>query len=136
MSVMDMIMLLDLTSERPLYRQLHDQLVEAMALGRLGPGSALPTVRRLAAELSINLHTVRRAYQLLAEEGLISLQRHNGARVLPHPQPAEEVRTRLYQRLHATAAEGLALGLSSGELDALFRRALAAISPDSMPNRL
>lgn len=128
---MYMILLLDLTSDRPLYRQLYDQLVEAIAVGGLSSGSALPTVRRLAAELSINLHTVRRAYQLLVDQGLISLERHNGARVLPARPPSSDLRARFGRHLHRIAAEGLALGLTTGDLEGLFRLALADLSRHS-----
>ncbi|MDQ3863770.1 MAG: PLP-dependent aminotransferase family protein, partial [Actinomycetota bacterium] len=59
---------LDEASAVPLYRQLYDELREAILGGRLGPGSRLPSTRDLAAELGVSRNTVMNAFlQLLAE---------------------------------------------------------------------
>ena len=119
-----MILLMDLNSTRPRYRQIYDQVVEAVAVGRLMPGSRLPTVRRLAADLSVNLHTVRRAYGMLANAGLISLERHNGARALAMPPPTPEVSAWFSTQIRQLVAEGLARGLSPERMSALGRQAV------------
>jgi DNA-binding transcriptional MocR family regulator len=49
---------------------------------QLEPGDRLPTVRRLAEHLSINLHTVRSAYQKLEVQGLVETRRGRGMHVL------------------------------------------------------
>lgn len=126
--VMPVILLLDLNSERPLYRQIYDQLVEALALGRLLPGSHLPTVRRLAADLSVNLHTVRRAYGMLAKAGLISLERHNGARVLALPPPSPTRSDQFGAQLRRLVAEGLAGGLRPDLINQLCQQVVADLS--------
>jgi len=55
----------------PLYRQICQQLREAILSGELSEGTRLPTERALASELGINRTTVMNAYNELASEGLI-----------------------------------------------------------------
>lgn len=55
----------------PLYQQVVAQVKNAVASGAAPPGEALPSVRRLAADLRINPNTVARAYQELEREGVI-----------------------------------------------------------------
>lgn len=65
-----------------LAHQLKQQIAWLVAGGKLKPGDRLPSVRRLAQHLSINLHTVRNAYQMLEAEGLVETRPGWGTRVL------------------------------------------------------
>ncbi|MCL2248768.1 MAG: GntR family transcriptional regulator [Oscillospiraceae bacterium] len=76
-----MLMKLDFTSEVPIYRQIHDQLVMGIADGRLQAGENLPTVRALANETGVNVMTINKAYQLLKQEGHIQTDRRKGTLV-------------------------------------------------------
>jgi DNA-binding transcriptional regulator YhcF (GntR family) len=68
---------------QPIYRQLRDRAV-ALILDRvLGEGDALPSVRHVAAEYRVNPLTVLKAYQELADEGLVETRRGRGVFVLP-----------------------------------------------------
>lgn len=69
---------LDLKSGVPVYRQLIDQVLIAMASGSLRAGDQLPTVRQLAVDLSINPNTVVRAYKELEIRGMLSTQQGTG----------------------------------------------------------
>jgi GntR family transcriptional regulator len=69
---------LDLKSGVPFYRQIIDQIKTAIALGELGPGDRLPTVRQLAVDLSVNPNTVSRAYMELELTGLVETQMGSG----------------------------------------------------------
>ena len=60
----------DFRSEEPLYLQIARQIEELVGNGELNVGDQLPTVREMAAELSINFNTVARAYRLLDESEL------------------------------------------------------------------
>jgi len=77
-----MIIEIDTQSAQPIYEQLRDQVVFGIADGRLAIGEALPSVRRLAADLGINFHTVSKAYAALADEGCIAIDRRRGAVVI------------------------------------------------------
>ena len=74
-----MILRIDQGSQEPLYLQIRNQLVGAIARGELVPGDALPSVRQLAEEIGINMHTVNKAYSILKQEGYIRLDRRCGA---------------------------------------------------------
>ncbi|OWA37073.1 GntR family transcriptional regulator [Saccharibacillus sp. O16] len=114
---------LDLQSEVPLYKQLADQLVEGIASGTLSPGQPLPSVRTLAADLGINLHTVNKAYQALKQDGFLEIHRKQGVIVQPGSQPSadEAFRQRLQRDLRPLAAESVARGMSEADLLELLR---------------
>ncbi len=114
---------LDLQSEVPLYKQLADQLVEGIASGKLTPGQPLPSVRTLAADLGINLHTVNKAYQTLKQEGFLEIHRKQGVIVQPGSRPKADAafRERLQSDLRPLAAESVARGMSEEDLLELLR---------------
>jgi putative molybdopterin biosynthesis protein len=64
-----------------IYRQLADELAQAIRAGRWRPGARLPTVRALAEERGLDPNTVNRAYQLLAAEGLVEARGRQGTLV-------------------------------------------------------
>jgi GntR family transcriptional regulator len=74
-----MIIKLEMTKDTPLYEQLKQSIIEAIAGGGLQPGEQLPSVRQLAADLSVNMHTVAKAYNQLKEEGFLTVHRKKGA---------------------------------------------------------
>ena len=78
-----MIVTVDKADALPLYEQLRRQIVDGIARGELRPGDVLPSVRRLACELGINLHTVNKAYAMLRDEGHVVMRRGSGAMVAP-----------------------------------------------------
>jgi GntR family transcriptional regulator len=69
---------LDLASGVPVYRQIIDQVLLAVATGTLQGGRQLPTVRQVAVDLAINPNTVLRAYRELEIRGAISTQQGIG----------------------------------------------------------
>ena len=69
---------LDLASGVPVYRQIIDQVLLAVATGTLQGGRQLPTVRQVAVDLAINPNTVLRAYRELEIRGTISSQQGIG----------------------------------------------------------
>ncbi len=69
---------LDFRSREPIYLQIARQVEKLVRDGILRTGDQLPTVRQLAADLSINFSTVERAYHILDEKKVISTQRGRG----------------------------------------------------------
>lgn len=95
-----MLLRLDFSGDVPIYQQIRNQVVVAVASGELAPGERLPTIRALAEETGINMMTVSKAYQLLKAEGYITTGRRDGAMVrLPEggtsPETVEGLRLRL-----------------------------------------
>ena len=69
---------LDLHSGVPVYRQIIDQVLVAVATGACAGGEQLPTVRQLAVDLSINPNTVVRAYRELEIRGVLTTHQGTG----------------------------------------------------------
>lgn len=74
-----MIIEIDFNSDEAIYMQLRNQIVFGIADSTFQEGDSLPSVRQLADEIGINMHTVNKAYAVLKQEGLIQLDRRRGA---------------------------------------------------------
>lgn len=62
----------------PIFRQLHDRLVELILDGVFAEGSALPSIREISSEHRINHITVSKALQILVDDGLVEKRRGLG----------------------------------------------------------
>lgn len=71
---------------QPIYRQLRDRVIASILDGVLSEGDALPSVRTVAAEFTVNPLTVLKAYQQLVDEGLVETKRGRGMFVRPGAQ--------------------------------------------------
>ena len=74
-----MVIRIDQSDEALIYLQIRNQIIEGIARGELSPGDSLPSVRQLAADLGINLHTVNKAYAVLRDEGYVAMRGRKGA---------------------------------------------------------
>lgn len=74
--------MLDKDSETPLWRQIHDSLLEEITVGALSAGMALPPEKELAERFEVNRHTVRRALKELNASGWLRTERGKGTLVL------------------------------------------------------
>ena len=74
-----MIIKIDFESEEAIYIQLRNQIIMGIATDRIREGDSLPSVRQLAENIGINMHTVNKAYTVLKQEGYIKLDRRRGA---------------------------------------------------------
>lgn len=120
---------LDPGSPVPLYHQLAEALRYQIATGAIAPGTVLPPLRRAATEWGVNLHTVRHAYAVLAEQRLVRTQAPTGTVVLgaaPAPTGDDAVDAFVAGVLREAAES---YGLSAGELQR--RLALAAGAAES-----
>ena len=68
-----MIVEIDFNSSEAIYMQLKNQIVVAIAQDRLKQGQSLPSVRQMADDLGVNMHTVNKAYSILKQEGYLTL---------------------------------------------------------------
>jgi DNA-binding transcriptional regulator YhcF (GntR family) len=69
----------------PIYVQIRDQILAAIASGALKPGERMPTMREVAVALRIDLNTVRHAYESAQESGALTLVRAQGTYVAERP---------------------------------------------------
>ncbi len=74
-----MLIEIDFESDEAIYRQLCRQIVTGIATRSLKEGDSLPSVRDLAGEIGINMHTVNKAYSILREEGFLTVDKRHGA---------------------------------------------------------
>lgn len=74
-----MILKIDFESEEAFYVQLCNQIIRGIATDMLHEGDSLPSVRQLADDIGINMHTVNKAYAVLKQEGFLRLDRRRGA---------------------------------------------------------
>ena len=74
-----MILELDFNSEKAIYIQIKEAIIKSIAQGEIKINDSLPSVRAMAEEIGVNLHTVNKAYNLLKEEGYLSIDRRKGA---------------------------------------------------------
>ena len=119
---------------QPIYRQLRDRVVVLMLEGVLKEGEALPSVRQVATEYRLNPLTVLKAYQQLADEGLVEKRRGLGMFVAPGASAAllKDERSRFlkqeWPKIQATIQR---LGL---ETETLLKSEPAAGTP-ALPTR-
>ena len=74
-----MIVEFDFNSEEALYIQLINQIIIGIATDQIREGDTLPSVRQLADNIGINMHTVNKAYSVLKQEGFLRVDRRRGA---------------------------------------------------------
>ncbi len=83
----------------PIYRQLIDQIKQAIRMKLLTPGEQLPSVRSLAGALQINPMTISKAFAQLELEGVLLRKRGVGMLVV-EPRETEELTPEVEQHLH------------------------------------
>lgn len=112
----------------PIYVQLVEGIRHALEVGTLRHGERLPTVRKLARELTIAPNTVVKAYNELRRMGLIESRAGVGTVVVGAPEEAvrEQRVEDLYERLGVLVRDAAGLGITEDELwecfDAQFER--------------
>lgn len=116
-----MIIKVDFESDTPIYVQLKNLVVEGIATASLKEGDPLPSVRQMASDLGINLHTVNKAYTLLKQDGFISVHRQKGVVInaINARRVSEEYLWRLHKDLSALAAEAFCRGMSEEEFKSI-----------------
>ncbi len=98
--------------------QLRNQIIIGIATGRIREGDTLPSVRQLADHISINMHTVNKAYSVLRQEGFVKLDRRKGAVIsldLDKKRMLEEMR----QEIAVVMAKGICKGVQREEVHSL-----------------
>jgi GntR family transcriptional regulator len=102
----------------PVYRQLIDQVLSAVALGILRAGDQLPTVRQVAVDLAINPNTVMRAYREMEIRRILDTQQGAGTFVAePAAEaPIEERARQMTQLVSEFVTRAGSLGFTIEEL--------------------
>ena len=123
-----MFIAIDNNDPRPVYLQIASSIKEQIQKGMLKPGDELPSVRDLARDLDINLHTARHAYQLLREQGVVLIRLGNRARIAPlraTPADRAEIERKVAPRLQELVTDAFHLGIAPKQFRQLVDEAIA-----------
>ena len=108
-----MLIEIDFNSDEAIYVQLQNQIIMGIATEVLREGDALPSVRQLASNIGINMHTVNKAYSVLRQEGYIQIDGRRGAVIA-----IDVNKMKAYEELK----KALRIALAKGSLKDISRR--------------
>lgn len=109
---------IDFNSEEAIYMQLRNQIIMGIATAMIQEGDSLPSVRKLSEMIGVNMHTVNKAYNVLKQEGFISLDRRNGAVIAPDYDRVRALQS-MERQMRMILAQGLCKNITKEEVYAL-----------------
>lgn len=111
-------------SDKPIYEQVYGQIASQIVNGAIEPGSCLPSIRTVARELRISVITVKSAWEMLENEGLIYTRAGKGCFVTEHPPGglADKKYELARERLGRDLPFYKELGISAAQLKELIDR--------------
>ena len=113
-----MIIEVDFNSDEAIYIQLCNQIIMGIATSVIHEGDSLPSVRRLADTIGVNMHTVNKAYSVLKREGYISLDKRRGAVISLDIDKLEELQV-MKRQLQIVLPRGCCKNISRQEVHEL-----------------
>lgn len=123
-----MFIMIEPTSSVPIYEQLTRQIIEGIVKGEIKVGDTLPSVRAMAADLGVNMHTVNKSYKALAEKGVVTIKAKSGAVVCAGDVLNEQQILYLQQALKPVLAEGIVLGATEQQLENMLQQLLRELT--------
>ena len=123
------MIILDYQDRRPIYEQVVEKIQLLIVRGVLAPNRQLPSVRKLATELSINPNTIQRAYAELEQQGFIYPVKGRGNFVSPDVELIQKQKEYYFKDLKKVVRLCKKLGISKDEL---LERAAAYYEEDEI----
>ncbi|RZT00962.1 GntR family transcriptional regulator [Cuneatibacter caecimuris] len=114
-----MIVKIDFNSDEAIYLQLRNQIIVGIATEQIKEGDSLPSVRQLAENIGINMHTVNKAYSVLRQEGFVQVDRRRGAFISLNADKYEAIRE-LQEELQVLIAKSICKNISCEEIHQLI----------------
>ena len=111
-------------SDIPIYLQLREQIIDGIASGQLKPGDPLPSVRQMASDLGINMHTVNKAYIFLQTDGYVRVLGRRGVVIADPPAPNSKTIKETEIELKRILNEAKARGLTRETITEIFEKQL------------
>lgn len=112
----------------PIYRQIIDQVNALVVSGRLKPGDGLPSIRKLAESLEVNMMTVSKAYARLEVDGVLIRMRGVGMAVaeqfVPNSATVKDRQAELRTLIEQAVLRGLQLRLTDRQIVAVVESIL------------
>ena len=113
-----MLIEIDFNSDEAIYIQLRNQIIMGIATSTIHEGDTLPSVRQLADNIGINMHTVNKAYNVLRQEGFLQLDRRRGAVICIDEDKLEALQD-LKEQLRVLLAKGSCKNITKEEVHEL-----------------
>lgn len=125
---------IDFNSDEAFYIQLINQIILGIAMEQLHEGDNLPSVRQMAEDVGINMHTVNKAYTILRQEGFIKLDRRKGA-VISIDMDKLRVLEEMKHELSVVLARGICNGVDREDAHQLVDELYDAFGNCSLEER-
>lgn len=110
------MIVLDYKDRRPIYEQVVEKFQTLIIKGILEQDTQIPSVRKLAMELSINPNTIQRAYNMLETQGYIYPVKGRGNFVAPQSSFIDQKKKRFYEELDILLKQAPDIGITYIEL--------------------
>ncbi len=117
-----MLIHIDFDSPEAIYLQLRNQIVMLIAQSQLHDGDSLPSVRNMAIQLGVNMHTVNKAYAMLRQEGYLNLDRRNGAVISVRYEEKSRELDKINNHIQMVVAQAICKDVSKEEMLRLIDR--------------
>ena len=117
------MIVIDHNSKTPVYEQIKVQILSLITSGALSPGDKLPSLRTLAADLSLNFNTIKKVFAQLEADGVIVTVQGKGCFVADTARDNRAV----LDRAEAALKEAVAVARASGVSRETAKRILAEI---------
>ncbi len=121
---------IDFNSDEAIYQQLCNQIILGIATNRYTDGEVLPSVRAMADEIGINMHTVNKAYTVLKQEGFVKVDRRRGA-VISVDSDKQKALQLIRKNLICVMAEAACRNLTRKDIHALVDEIYDAFGMDN-----
>lgn len=117
-----MLLKIDFDSDIPIYNQIKTEIIKGIARGEIEEGETLPSVRGLASDIEVNMHTVNKTYGILKDEGYIKIDRRRGAFIsLNLDESNNKFLKRFEEELEYYVAECSNRGISEEEINKIIK---------------
>lgn len=113
-----MVIKIDFNSDEAIYMQITNQIIMGIAKRQICDGDQLPSIRSMADEIGINMHTVNKAYTVLRQAGYVKLDRRRGAVVSVDVDKLEALDS-IRRELSVTLAKANCMQISRDEIHEL-----------------
>lgn len=126
-----MDVIIDFNSEEAIYVQLCNQIIVGIATNKFHDGDSLPSVRQMAENVGINMHTVNKAYSILKREGFVQLDRRRGA-IIKVDANKLNVLNNMKKEFGVVVARGICNGVTKNEAHEIIDKLYTEFSPETV----
>lgn len=107
---------IDYKDSRPIFEQIVEKYEKLILHGAIEPNTQMPSIRKLAMELSLNPNTVQKAYAELERRGYTYTVKGKGVFVNYDPKQKAAKTEQVLESIQALVSEAMELGLSQDEI--------------------